>query len=209
MSREFIFLGAGGHASVIKEIVEILGGAIRGYISMDSTKNPSFQNVERLNSNLILKQFKPENYFMINAVGSVGIDKKRMNLQKKYMKLGYRFPVIAHPSAIVSKSVELGAGCQIMAGAIVQANCKIGEGAILNSRSSVDHDCVIGDYVHIAPGVILSGNVKIGECSLVGAGATIIQGVSAGKGVTIAAGSVVIQDIQDGVRVKGVPSNAF
>ena len=86
------------------------------------------------------------------------------------------FDTLIHPSAIVSRTVEIGAGTVIMAGAVVQANARIGKHVILNTGCTVDHDCVIEDYVHIAPGAHLCGDVHIGEGTLVGVGVGIAPG---------------------------------
>jgi acetyltransferase EpsM len=89
---------------------------------------------------------------------------------------GYLFASIAHPTAWISPSAQIGAGTVIMAGVVVQANARIGKHVILNTSCSVDHGCVIGDYAHIAPGAHLCGHVEIGDGALVGVGVGIAPG---------------------------------
>ena len=86
-----------------------------------------------------------------------------------------KYPILIHPSAVVSPSADIGPGTVIMAGAVVQARAKIGAHCILNTLCSVDHDCVVGDFVHIAPGAHLCGTVTVGEGTMVGTGVRVAQ----------------------------------
>ncbi len=87
---------------------------------------------------------------------------------------GYDFPVLIHPSAVVSPTAHVGPGTVIMAGVIVAADAIIGDHVILNHGCTVDHGCVIEDFAHIAPGAHLCGNVRVGEGALVGVGVGLV-----------------------------------
>ena len=86
------------------------------------------------------------------------------------------FPVLIHPSAIVSESATIEGGSVIMAGAIIQPHAHIGWHVIVNTGATVDHHCEVGDFAHIAPGAHLCGRVLVGEGALVGVGVGIEPG---------------------------------
>ncbi len=126
------------------------------------------------------------------------VEKLELNKKPNYSKA-------THPRSILSKSVTIGEGTVVMAGAIINIDTIIGKHGIINTNASIDHDCQIGDFVHIAPGSTLCGGISIGSGTLVGAGATIIPNIKIGKGVIIGAGTVVISDIPDYSKVVGNP----
>ena len=115
-------------------------------------------------------------------------------------------PTLVHPSAIVSPSVTLGAGCLVMPGAIINADTRIGRGGILNTACSVDHDCVVGEFVHVSPGARLAGSVTVGNRAWIGIGASIIQNISVGQNAMVAAGAAGVSHVQDNFKVGGVPA---
>lgn len=102
---------------------------------------------------------------------AVGDNKDRKKEAEAYQQ--YNFPVLIHPSAVISDAAHIGVGTVIMAGVVVQADAVIGDHCILNSSCVVDHDCVLEDFVHIAPGAALCGNVHVGEGALIGVGVGI------------------------------------
>ncbi len=131
----------------------------------------------------------------IIGIGKIDVSDNRLKLQNKIEKLGFRFPEIVSPQAIVNEDISLGAGAAVFDGVIINSGTKVGRACILNTNCTVEHDCVIGDNVHIAPGVTLSGGVTIGNNSLIGTGATIIQSVTICERCLVGAGSTVVKNI--------------
>ncbi len=119
--------------------------------------------------------------------------------------LGYQFPVIVSPDAVVNIEVELGAGTVVFDGAVVNTGVTTGAACIVNTNATLEHDCRLGDNVHIAPGATVSGGVTIGSHSFVGAGAVVIHGVRIADGCLIGAGAVVTADIAVPGTYAGVP----
>lgn len=113
---------------------------------------------------------------------------------------------IIHPSAVVARDAEIGAGSLILAGAVVGTNCRLGVGTIVNTRASLDHDGELGDYASLLPGVVTGGNVKVGRFSCVCLGAHVGHGVRIGEHCMIGAGSVVLRDVEGYTLSYGVPA---
>ena len=184
--------GASGHGKVIKDILEAQGRKVGGFIDDD----PSLYELSGL----------PVLHSAENAdevIVSIGVNPTR---KKVVEKLTCRFGDAAiHPSAIISKTVEIDKGSVVMAGAVINAEAQIGKHCIINTGATVDHECQIGDYAHIAPGVHLCGQVHVGEGTLIGVGSSVIPCIHIGKGCIIGAGSVVVSDIPDGCLAYGNP----
>lgn len=118
------------------------------------------------------------------------------------------FPCLVHPRAWVSEHARLGAGCQIMAGALVNADARLGDHVVLNLGASVSHDCVLEDGATLGPGARVAGGVRLGRAVTLGMGALVLPGVSVGEGAVVGAGAVVTRPVPPGTTVIGVPARA-
>jgi sugar O-acyltransferase (sialic acid O-acetyltransferase NeuD family) len=199
------FIGAGSHASVLREAADALGLRVAGYIVQKGAQSADKRQDIVCEPDFIRHRNKLS-VSLVNAVGSVDIPSQRMAVYQRFRHSGYKFHPIIHPSAIVSASAQVHPDIQIMAGAIVQANALFGANVLINTRAVIEHDCVIGAHVHVASGAIIAGGVAVGDMSMIGAGAVVRQQIKIGTGALVAAGSVVVADVPDGSSVAGVPA---
>ena len=205
--KKIVLIGGGGHCKVVMSILKKLDNfEIVGIV--DNYKSESFINrIKIIGTDDDLKDiYKSGIHNALITVGSIKDNTKRYRLFKMARVIGYNFPVIISPEAIVDKSVRVDEGTVIMPGSIINIDSSIAKNCIINTGAIIEHDCKIGDYCHIAPGVHISGAVNIGELSFIGIGVIMIQGIKIGKNVTIGAGSVVLKDIPDNVIAVGNPA---
>jgi sugar O-acyltransferase (sialic acid O-acetyltransferase NeuD family) len=196
MTTGVIIIGAGGHARVLLEALELSSCKVLGFIDPAFAKGlQGPAGLPVLGGDEALHDFYASEVQLVNGVGSTGPTTARAAVYRRGKQAGFSFARVVHPSAILSASAILGEGAQIMAGCVVQTGAEIGANSIVNTRASVDHDCKIGETVHIAPGVTLSGNVRIGDRTHIGTGAVVIQGISIGADSLVAAGAVVYRDL--------------
>ena len=113
---------------------------------------------------------------------------------------------VVHPSAVVSKSAELGNGAMIHAGVIIGANCSFGEQLSLNRGASIGHHGQVGDFVSFGPGAVACGDCRIARGVFIGAGATILPRLTLGANSVIGAGAVVTKDVAPNTVVVGNPA---
>ena len=207
VKKKIVLIGGGGHCKVVISILKKINNfEIAGIV--DNYKSESFiSGIKIIGTDDDLKDiYKSGIHNALITVGSIKDNTKRYKLFNMAREIGYNFPVIISPEAIVDKSVKIDEGTVIMPGSIINIDSSIGKNCIINTGAIIEHDCKIGDYSHIAPGVHISGAVNIGELSFIGIGATIIQGIKIGENVTIGAGSMVIKDIPDNVITVGNPA---
>ncbi len=205
--KKIVLIGGGGHCKVVISILKKLDNfEIEGIV--DNYKAGSLiSGIKIIGTDNDLKDIHKSgiNYALI-TVGSVRDNIKRYRLFNMAREIGYKFPSIISPEAIVDEIVRIDEGTVIMPGSIINIDSSIGKNCIINTGAIIEHDCKIGNHCHIAPGVHISGAVNISELSFIGIGATIIQGIKIGKNVTVGAGSVVIKDIPDNVIALGNPA---
>ena len=206
---EAIGIGAGGHAKVVVEIIQLVGQyQIAGLLDSDEKKLGSLVcGVKVLGDDSLLPQlFSKGMRHAFMSLGGLGSSSLRQELYEHARALGFEMISAVHPQAVVSRFARLGIGSTIMAAAVINPGTMIGENVIINSGAIVDHDCVIGDHVHVASGACLSGGVMVGGGSHIGAGAVVRQGISIGENSTVGAGAVVVRNVPDNVTVVGVPA---
>lgn len=201
MNNTGIFIcGAGGHAKVILEILEVLGQKCEGIFD----DNPQ---MKELLGYPVLGRWDPalvgDAAKMVLAIGNNAV-RKRLS-----QEMVCDWVNAVHPSANISTRCTIGSGTVVMAGVSINSSSSVGSHAIINTNASVDHDCKLGDFVHISPNVALAGNVTVGEGTHIGIGSSVKQGVKIGKWSVIGAGTVVIRDVPDNVVVVGNPGRVL
>ncbi len=197
MSKPLVIIGAGGHASVLAEILLTEGRAIIAVVSPeDINDNSPLAGMNRLMTDeALLTAYSPEQVELVNGMGAIPGNDLYFRLFNYFSEKGYHFISVISPNATVSKYAQLADGVQIMAGAIVQTNATINTNCIINSGAIIEHDCCIGAHNHIAPSATLSGGVITENQVHVGTGANVIQSIKIGTQAVIGAGCTVVRDV--------------
>ena len=207
MQKPIIILGAGGHAKVLIDVLQLQLANIIGITDPDpELHGKDVMGIPIIGDDNSILQYGVNDIALVNGLGKVNCSNKRMQLYHAFEERGYIFARVIHPSAVISPGVYLAEGVHVMAGSIIQTLATIGVNSIINTGASLDHECIVGNHVHIAPGATISGGVKIGDNVLIGAGATIIQGIHVGASSIVGAGAVVTKDVREGVTVIGIPA---
>jgi len=195
--KPIIILGAGGHASVLFEMLIYNNKTVLGFVAPQKTEIKNYPQCKYLGDDNILERYSVDDVFLVCGVGAVSVEGNlaRRSIFTYFQNKGFKFETLIHPSAIVASTVRIEEGSVIMAGAILQPNVIVGQNVIVNTKSSVDHDCIIQSHTHIAPGCTLSGSVIVGENTMIGIGANIIQGVNMDNNTMIRAGKLVLKNV--------------
>lgn len=195
MNNEIIIYGAGGHAKVVFNLVQLAGFKVKGFID-------SFTDIKTFRNHVVFnKPIDNENYII-----AIGDNKARERIASLELCDMCFQKAIIHSTAVVNTSFSLGEGSIVLSNAVVNPDAIIGKHVIINTAAVIEHDCIIKDYVHVSPNATLSGAVEVGEGTHIGSGAIIIPGIKIGQWCTIGAGSVVIRDVPDYSTVVGNPA---
>lgn len=196
MNDSVVLIGAGGHASVLLEMLVEQGINIIGYVSpKPATNQKLFSQYHWFKSDEDTFTLDKSTIRMVNGIGSLPRDKLRAEIFRKYKDEGFIFKTIISSNAIVSKFAKIHEGGQIFPGAIVNIGAIVGSNSIINSGAIIEHDCIIGDNNHVAPGCTLSGNVHSAENVHFGTNATLIQSIRVGVNSIIGAGAVITTNV--------------
>lgn len=204
-----IILGAGGHAKVLINALQLCKVEIIGILDSNHRKDTNGPyDITILGDDKSIDKYDKTFIKLVNGIGSLPGRYTRREIFNRFTLHGYEFETVIHPATCISDDTRLGHGVQIMAGAVLQPNILIGDNSIINTSVSIDHDCIIGNDVHIAPGATLSGHVVVGNNVHIGTGASVIQGITIGDNVVIGAGSVIVKDVPAGAKVKPPESDS-
>ena len=202
--QQYLLIGSGGHAIMIKSLLE-KNDFIKGYIDIKITTQ--LPNVAYLGNDLNALELLERDISLIPVFG-IGLIKnieQRANIIKLYEDYCARFTPIKSASSFVDKSVKIDYGTVIGNGAVVNNGVKIGKFSIINSGAIIEHDVKIGDNVHVAPGSVICGDVSIFDNVMIGAGSVINEGISISDHVIIGSGSVVNINISESGIYVGSP----
>lgn len=207
MKPKLLLIGAGGHCKVIVDLLlQSKEYQIAGIIDLEERVGENVLGVPIVGTDLDMsKFFKKGIKHCFISVGSVGYSNLRAKLYGLARKVGFIFPNLIHPLALVSLQAALGDGNYIAPGVIINAGTQIGNICILNTGTIIEHDCKLGNFVHLSPAAVLSGGVTIGDYSYIGAGSVVIQGLKVGTRAIVGAGSVVTKNVRSGMVVYGNP----
>lgn len=206
---QVIGLGAGGHAKVVIEILELMAGyELVGLLDANQQLwGTDILGVPVLgDDDLLPKLYNRGVGHAFIGLGTVGDTRPRRELYEKARRQGFQIVSAIHPQAIISPSAEIGHGPTVMAGAVINAAARLGDNVIVNTGAIVEHDCVVGNNVHIATGARLASTVYVGDGAHIGLGASVRQCIRIGRNAIVGAGSVVVDEVPDNVIVVGVPA---
>ncbi|MGA1794837.1 MAG: acetyltransferase [bacterium] len=145
----------------------------------------------------------------IAVVMAVGNPVTRFKMHARIQGLRLSFPNLIHPSVIKGRTIQMGVGNVICAGAILTENITIGDFCQFNLKTTIGHDVRLGDFTTSACSVDFAGYSSTGFGVYIGNQATLLPSVSVGDLSVIGAGAVVNKDIPDGMVAVGVPARAI
>jgi sugar O-acyltransferase (sialic acid O-acetyltransferase NeuD family) len=207
VTKRLLIIGAGGHGKVVADCAE-LANCYCEIAFLDS----GFPTVKQATAWPVIGNSQdfslfvgPDTCFFV----AVGDNDARAKLIARLQAASGKLATLIHPSAVISRYVDVGEGTLVCANATINVASKIGRGCIINTAASVDHDCHLEDHVHLAPGTRLAGNITIGEGTFVGIGSSIIPDIVLGKYCILGAGSALLEDLPNYSVAVGMPAKVI
>jgi sugar O-acyltransferase (sialic acid O-acetyltransferase NeuD family) len=188
-----LLIGCGGHARSLIELIESAADwRIHGLVGFPEQVGSRVLGYPVIGCDADLPALRAECSAAVLAIGQLPDPAPRQRLAAELEQLGFQFPVLTSPHAVVSRHAQLGPGATVGHGVIVNAGAVVGAQCILNSRALIEHDVQIGDHCHISTGVLLNGGVRVGSGSFIGSGTMLREGLDLPPLTVIGAGKRVM-----------------
>jgi carbonic anhydrase/acetyltransferase-like protein (isoleucine patch superfamily) len=199
MPRDLLILGVGVHAAEMAEIVERVNEVrpawkLLGFIAPEAKHAGEQRNGYPVLGTLDQLALYPEACLVPDNEWPHTLPLPRERLVS-----------LVDPSAFVSRTAHLGAGCVLYPHCFVGLNARLGERVFCLSGSVVNHDDMLEDRVILASGVRLAGSVHVEADCYLGQGCTVRQYVRIGRGSLIGMGAVVLNDVPPNSVIVGNP----
>ena len=207
---QIVIYGAGGFAREVVQLVDDLTTKGTAVKCIGFLVDPDFVNSDRVIDLPVLGDFgwlrKNGAVAVMIGIGSPAVKNR---IAARVEQVGGQFARLIHPRATVGRTVIVGSGSILCAGAVATTDIRIGAHVQLHVNSTVGHDCILGDCVTIAPGANIGGAANFGEGAFIGAGAVVLPRRRIGDWSIVAAGAVVTADVPSNSTVAGVPAKVI
>lgn len=191
--KPLLLIGCGGHARSLIDLIESTEKwHIHGLVGLPEQVGSSVLSYPVIGSDADLRSLRGACPAAVLAIGQLPDPESRQLLAAQLEQLGFHFPVLISPHAVVSAHAHLGPGSTVGHGVIVNASAEVGDHCILNSGALIEHDVKIGDHCHISTGALINGGVRVGSGSFIGSGAMLREGLVLPDQTVISAGKRVM-----------------
>ncbi|AWG23055.1 MULTISPECIES: acetyltransferase [Flavobacterium] len=198
--KNIIIIGCGSHASELVDYIEYINNHsttkqfnIKGMIDNTNTHylhyNYNYTFLGNIDDHLV--DF--DVYYLL-GIGNVSI---RNKVLEEFKSKNAKFTGIIHPTALISKSAEIGEGTIISHNVSVGPKAKIGSFNVINSRCTIGHDTRIGDSNFLSPQVVLGGYAKIGNSNFLGTNSCLLPEIEIENNNKIMAGMTITSKVNN------------
>jgi sugar O-acyltransferase (sialic acid O-acetyltransferase NeuD family) len=132
---------------------------------------------------------------MLMSIGWQDANGLREAKQREAIAKGYSLISYVATRALVPRDIEIGPGCMIFEGAIVQPFARLGNGVILRSGCHISHHVDVGDFCFVAAHAVVGGGTRLGPRCFIGLNATVYDNIEIGARAQVGAGALIPRDI--------------
>ena len=163
-----IILGAGGFGRVIADIAS----------QSNEYSEIAFLDDNSAESDVLGKCADYGKYIAADCrfYAAFGNNQLRMEWLDKLEQSGAQVATIIHCTAYISPTARVGLGTAVLPHAVVNSHTEIGKGCLLNIGILVDHNCTISDGAHLCLGAIVKANNVVPTGYKVEAGVVVERG---------------------------------
>lgn len=199
--KDLIIIGNGSFARLLhyyvteyKEWKVAAFSVDKAYIGKGASICPDGINVVPFET--LEKEFPPENYEVLLGIGYSKMNQVREDLFFRCKQKGYTVASFIHPSALISKGVEMDEGNIILEHSIIQPFVTLGKGNLIWHGVKVAHDDVIGNFTTLCQNTSIAGVTYVGDNCFLGNSCIVLNGLTIAKATLVGAGAIVKKDTE-------------
>jgi hypothetical protein len=216
-TRELVIIGAGGFGAVAAATAEQINAAadagihrweVIGYADSDPAKRGARHAGRPVHGTLedTAQAFGQRGLWFVCAIGD---NRARAAVAARAVSLGWRPATLVHPSAVLDRSVQIGAGSFVGPLVVAAWDARIGANVVIDAHVSIGHNAVLMDCCEAFGGARINGNCQVGEFALIGCNATLLPGTLVGRGAVVGANSLAHGIVEPDAMVLGAPARVI
>ncbi|ACX76270.1 conserved domain protein [Fibrobacter succinogenes subsp. succinogenes S85] len=142
--NNLLILGAGQYGVMAKEIAEAMG--VFGRIAFLDDSFNTLDGTDIIGTTADLPKFAEQFKFGFVAIGNPALRRK---LTEQLQQNSFTQATLVHPTAYVSPSAQLEAGCCVEPNATVQTGAVIKQASFIASGAVIRHNATVGEFCHV------------------------------------------------------------
>ncbi|MDD2981588.1 MAG: hypothetical protein PHN80_16690 [Hespellia sp.] len=146
--KNLLIIGAGQYGRLVKELAETIG-----YKKIDFLDDLVLDTVGKIQD---LPQVQENYEGCVIAIGNP-------EFRKKIFKIVERPMTLIHPSAVISKSAIVEAGCVIESNVVINTNAVIEAGSFICAGAVVNHNSVVKKFSQIDCNAVVAAKAIVPE----------------------------------------------
>jgi sugar O-acyltransferase (sialic acid O-acetyltransferase NeuD family) len=207
ISNQLLIIGCGGHTRFLLGLIANSHFEVFGLIDLRDDWDDTEVIMDVSVVGCLSSINKKYSLGWRNLALGIGNNYLRKRIYFQLKEMGFIFPNLIHPSAIIDTTAVLGEGNVIGPGVIIGAEVVLGNNNIINSGALIEHQCIIGDHCHVSLSATMSGNVSIGDCVFLGANSTVIERINVSNRTILGAGGTLVCSTKsNGLTLVGCPA---
>ena len=207
-SRKVVLFGAGDFASLAWAcLTHDSPHEVAGFtVDAAALQSGTHQGLPLVPFEVVEEHFPPSHHDILIAVGPHQVNTLRQARFEAAQAKGYGFASYVASRARTWPDLEIGPGCMVFDGAVIEPFARIGANCVIRAQAQVSHHTRLGDHVFLAPGVTLAGGCRVEDRCFLGVGATLRDATTVAADCIVAAGAVVTRPTEPGGLYVGLPA---
>lgn len=128
---------------------------------------------------------------------AVGSPRTRAMIYQKMLDHDATFTRFIHPTAVVSRSAQIGQGAIVGPFTLISDDAMIGDNVLVNAFASIGHGAVLGPHSVVSPYAAVLGDASLGAECFLGTRATVFPQIQLGDRCIVDAHSFAKMDVPD------------
>ena len=177
---------------------------VLGFI--DDTKDPGHEVIDgqltlgSLTQALQNPALLPSAVQLVFAIGYTSMVLRRAALDR-VLAAGYPLFTVMHPRAVIEPGAEVGAGCVVLAGAVIDQQVKVGPACFIDINVRLTAGTRVGCNNYFSSGTATGSRVQVGDDCFFGMDCTVTTDVKIGSHVFVNAKTLVPRDVGDNLKL--------
>lgn len=210
-TRKLIIIGGKGNGTVVASAVEDIIADGRNWEILGFL-NDSHRPGESVDGYPVLgKPEDAESYSKKDCYFFYGLISAKMSVPrvKRLKTLGLpvqKFATLVHPTAHVSRNVQLGYGVGVMPFTYIGQNARLGNHILVHGHCYIARDTILEDYAYLAPRATLGAEAVMEEGAYLGTACSVLERVVVGAWSVVGMGANVLHHVSPYGKVVGNPA---